>query len=216
LVERSTAAPDPAQAASEATTVRTAGVNEGPGVAGVLARAFYDDPVLSWFFRDDSRRMAQLESVFGFLGDRVWFVHKLTYTTDRVVAAAVWVPPERWRVSPLDQLRMMPGFVASLGLRDLPHALRGFNLLESKHPHDRHYYLPLVGVEPSWQGKGLGTAVMRPMLERCDHERVPAYLEATTPRNRALYERVGFEVVDEFSFPKGPPMWPMRRAPRTA
>ena len=205
--------PDPAQAAKEGGSVRGAREDEFPRVAGVLARSFYDDPVLSWFFGDDSRRLEQLERLFGFFGSKVWFPHELTYTTEGVIGAAVWVPPEQWRVGVLDQLRMMPGFVSSVGLRDLPHALRGFNLMESKHPNDRHYYLPLVGVEPNWQGRGIGTALLQPMLERCDREGVAAYLEATTPRNRTCYERVGFEVVEEFSFPKGPPLWPMRREP---
>ena len=206
---------DPAQAATERSSVRMAREDERSRLVGVLARAFYDDPVLSWFFRDDSRRLGQLEGVFGLLGSKAWFPHDLTYTTDGVVGAAIWVPPDRWRVGVLDQVRMSPGFVSSLGLRDLPRALRGFNLMESKHPHDTHYYLPLVGVEPNWQGKGLGSALLQPMLERCDGEGVAAYLEATSPRNRACYERAGFVVVEEFSYPKGPPMWPMRREPRS-
>jgi GNAT superfamily N-acetyltransferase len=207
-------APNPAQAAEEGSSVRKASEPELPRVVSVLARAFYDDPVSSWFFRDDSRRMGQLERTFAFFGSKLWFSHELTYTTEGVVGAAVWVPPEQWHVGVLDQLRMLPGFVSSVGLRDLPRGLRGFNLMESKHPHDRHYYLPVVGVDSTWQGKGIGTALLEPMLERCDREGVAAYLEATAPRNRTCYERVGFEVVEEVTFPKGPPMWTMRREPR--
>lgn len=207
---------DHARSATQRSSVRELRDDERARVAEALARAFHDDPVFRWFLPDDSRRIHQLERIFAFLGGRVWFPHGLTFTTEDVVGAAIWVPPERWRVGILDQLRLTPGLVSSVGLRDLPRMLRGFNRIESKHPHDRHYYLPIVGVEPSSQGRGIGTALLRPMLESCDRERLPAYLQATTPRNLACYERAGFEVVEELRLPGGPPIWPMRREPRTA
>jgi GNAT superfamily N-acetyltransferase len=207
------APPDPAQAAGEAASIRPAEESEHARVADALTHAFYDDPVMNWFFPDDSRRMGQLEGLFSFFGGEAWFPHELTYTTDAAAGAAAWVPPDKWRVSILEQLRMMPGFVSAIGWRDLPRSLRGFNMMESKHPHEPHYYLPAVGVRPEWQGKGLGSALLRPMLERCDRERSPAYLEATAPRNKACYERLGFEVTHELTFPKGPTMFGMWREP---
>lgn len=102
--------PDPAQAAQEGSSVRKARGEERTQVVRVLARAFYSDPVSTWFFRQDSRRMEQLERVFGFFGSRVWFPHDLTYTTEHVAGAAVWIPPEQWRVSVFGQLWMMLGW----------------------------------------------------------------------------------------------------------
>jgi hypothetical protein len=54
---------------------------------------------------------------------------------------------------------------------------------------------------------------MRPTLDRCDAEGLSAYLEATSERNAALYERLGFRAGGELRLGTSPPLWPMRRAP---
>ena len=67
---------------------------------------------------------------------------------------------------------------------------------------------------PEWQGRGIGSALMGPVLERCDAERMPAYLNAGSARSRDLYARHGFEVTEEFRLPDGgPPLWRMWREP---
>lgn len=115
-----------------------------------------------------------------------------------------------------DQLRLLPRVARNAG-RYLPRVLTTISFTESKHPLEPHYYLPALGVEPEWQGGGVGSALMRPILERCDREGFPAYLEASTPRNRALYERHGFELVEEVRVPRGgPPLWRMWREPRSS
>ena len=214
--ERSTGetAATPRDAGEEAASVRAIRTDERDRIVAALARAFYDDPVQKWFFPDDRRRMARLNRVFALLGREIWFPHQLTYTTDRLAGAVVCIPPERWRMGFARRARLAPRFAATIGLRDLPRAIRGFNLLESKHPARPHYYVAIIGVEPGRQGKGLGTALFGPLLERWDSEAADAYLEATSLRSRACYERLGFELLEEFSYPQGPPSWTMWRAPR--
>jgi hypothetical protein len=55
---------------------------------------------------------------------------------------------------------------------------------------------------------------MRPILDRCDREHAWAYLDATSGRNKRLYERHGFEAEAEYAPEGGPPLWPMWREPR--
>ena len=62
------------------------------------------------------------------------------------------------------------------------------------------------------QGQGVGSMLMQPTLERADSARVPTYIEASSERSAALYERLGFLHMGVFELPDGgPPVWPMRR-----
>ena len=83
------------------------------------------------------------------------------------------------------------------------------------HPKaEPHWYLAFLGIEPSEQGKGLGSALLRPVLERCDSEGTPAYLETSNERNLPFYQRHGFEVVQQCGIPDGPHFWGMWRVAR--
>lgn len=72
----------------------------------------------------------------------------------------------------------------------------------------------MIGVEPYAQGRGLGGALMRHAVARCDEEELPAYLESTNPRNISLYVRFGFEILGEIREGACPVVTPMLRKPR--
>ena len=82
------------------------------------------------------------------------------------------------------------------------------------HPSEPHWYLPFIGVDPSHQGEGYGSALMAHGLIPCDRDKTPAYLESTNPRNIPLYERFGFKVIGTIQAGPSPPIFPMLRKPR--
>jgi len=86
--------------------------------------------------------------------------------------------------------------------------------MEQSHPDPPHWYLPLIGVEPNAQGRGVGGALMRHVVARCDDEGALAYLESSNPRNITLYERHGFEVMGTIQVGPGPIIAAMLRTPR--
>jgi ribosomal protein S18 acetylase RimI-like enzyme len=211
---------DQRAAYEQARSVRKGDVAGIEAMADALACAFFEDPVFSWVLRHDPRRMRVLCSGFALFLRRIWLEHGQTYTTAGKVGAAVWEPPGMWKLGVAKQLGLLP---AMLGVfrRHSPRVLRALTLLEGGHPaepgYPEHYYLAFLGVHPEWQGRGLGASLLAPVLKRCDGERKPAFLEASSPRNRALYERHGFEVMEEFALGRdAPPQWRMWREPSSA
>jgi GNAT superfamily N-acetyltransferase len=185
-----------------------------PQLAEALARAFHDDPGWSHLLPDPDVRPERLRLFFDTELRGLALSKGLVWTTDDVVGGAVWAAAGDWRVPVTTTLRELRPMTRVFGTR-LPLAFRSRLLMEGRHPRKPlHWYLAFMGVAPEWQGKGLGTALMRPALDRLDQEGIPAYLESSTPRSRALYLRNGFEVTDEFNLPSsGPPLWQMWREP---
>jgi ribosomal protein S18 acetylase RimI-like enzyme len=204
--EREQEAPEEAEGARLAT-------EEDVGVlAGALARAFADDPVMAWLFGEDAgRRGARLRRFFGYEARRHRRRGEVLTTPDRA-GASFWSPPDNWRTSTADLLRAMPFIGMAVGPR-LPRAVRGFELIEAAHPRAPHWYLAVVGTDPAAQGKGVGTRLLRPVLDRCDHAGLGAYLESSKERNIPYYQRFGFMVTGEIRLPDGPTLWPMWREP---
>jgi GNAT superfamily N-acetyltransferase len=192
---------------------RVGALAELDSLSATLAAAFADDPVFGWLIPRPQRRLARLQRFFRLeIAHVVWRSGGCAWTSSDLAGASLELPPGRWRMPLTAQLAHGPAFTRVFGAR-LAHALVLIAKMEHLHLREPHYYIPYVGVEPRAQGQGLGTRLMTATLRRCDEQRRPAYLEATTERNAALYARLGFEHLGPFRLGGSPPLWPMRRPP---
>jgi ribosomal protein S18 acetylase RimI-like enzyme len=185
-------------------------------LAGVLGRAFYRDPIMVWMLPDDARRAKALPRMFATMTRHHFLAGGGCEVAQNgsIGAAALWDPPGQWKQSGRDELLMMPGFIWAFGRR-VSAGRAVAELMKEAHPEEPHWYLAVIGSDPTVRGAGFGQALMRSRLDRCDAEHAPAYLESSNPDNVPYYQRFGFEVTGEIKLPDGgPSMWPMWRAQR--
>lgn len=189
--------------------VRSATESERQAVIDVITLAFTTDPMARWSFPAPATYLAVMPDVIEAFGGAA-FAHGTAHLVEGGAAAAMWLPPG---VHP-DTDRL-----AELAERHTPPEQRDamskvFEQMDSYHPAEPCWYLPLIGVDPVRQGRGHGGALLRHALERCDRERMPAYLESSNPRNVPLYERHGFESIGKIQAGSSPTVIPMLRRPR--
>jgi ribosomal protein S18 acetylase RimI-like enzyme len=199
-----------------ASPIRRAVAGDLENVADILSAASENDPFVVWMFPDTQSRRRRVRQIFLFVLSRL-DADRHCYVADQ--GAAVWVTPGAWKMSSWQELQAIPGLARAAG-RSLPRALYGGAVLDQHHPKEPlHWYLEALGVAPGYQGRGIGSRLVEPMLERCDAERWPAYLETANARSLAFYERLGFRVSEEFGQrrgprrPGGPRIWAMWRKP---
>jgi GNAT superfamily N-acetyltransferase len=193
---------------------RPARATELPALATMLAHAFLDDPVARWSCSPDRLRPRVIERLFG-MRLRDLHAHREIWTTDELASVAVWAPPDRWRTTTRQDIAYASCLLHPRLLIRMPMVVRGLLGVEGMHPKEPpHWYLAILGTDPSAKGRGLGSAMMGPVLEGCDRDGVPAYLESSTERNLDFYGRHGFRLTGEFKLSRGPRVWPMWRNPR--
>jgi len=193
--------------------VRAAHRREVAPIAHMLARAFLEDPVSVAFFPDPARRPAHLRRFFAAQLIHHYLPRGEVATSDSLESAALWMPP-RPRPARLADRVALGATALSFG-RAYPLAQRLGAVLARRHPRVPHYYLGILGTDPVHQRHGHASALLAPMLERCDTEGALAYLECSLEANLAFYARFGFAVREEVLVTRtGPRLWLMERRAR--
>jgi ribosomal protein S18 acetylase RimI-like enzyme len=184
-------------------------------VIDCLTAAFATDPVMSWIGRRDAKRDAGRRAMFGFLVDKLGLPGRELWTADDHSAAALWIPPERadMKLPWWEEVRLFPTIVSFTGVAGLPRVDAFRKAADKHHPKTKpHFYLMTIGVEPKFQGQGLGSALLEANLAAIDTKGLPTYLESSNEKNVPLYRRHGYQVINEFRpVSDGPPLWGMWR-----
>lgn len=189
-----------------------------PSAGALLADAFFNDTFNSYIFPDPQQR-AQVLPWYFTASVREGAFLKGVYTTVGIVnGVAVCAPPhagkrtaERAKQSGLDQTSIRFGPEAYGRFMNLIDYLARLSQKVVPYPH---WYLSLLGVSPIYQGKGIGGALLAPVLQQADREGMPCYLETFEHKNIAFYQRYGFRPIATDTEPQSQlPFWAMEREP---
>jgi GNAT superfamily N-acetyltransferase len=192
--------------------------NDRKEVIAVTARAFWSDPLFDFFTGDLLHEYRLLPTIFdAYMKDLAGPEAEVTVADDRgqILGIAGWLAPGSLPRSPGDEARRTAR--AAVMLLRGTHRMKAFRLLrevERHHPREPHWYLSLLATDPTAQGKGIGSALLAPVLARCDDQEMIAYTETQKEANVPWYARAGFTVAHEVRLPETPPIWCLKREPR--
>jgi GNAT superfamily N-acetyltransferase len=190
-------------------TVSLVGEDERPRALDTLVLAFAADPVERWLYPQADSYLGSFRRFLVAFGGRA-FAEQAAWKIGECSAVALWLPPGT--EPDADVLVATLTDTVATDQHDVMFAVLG--QMEEAHPTYPHWYLPWLGVDPAVQGRGLGTALLRPGLAAVDQSHLPAYLETPNPRTIPFYERLGFEVTAQAQAGTCPPMTCMLRQAR--
>lgn len=196
--------------------IRTAGAETGDKalVKNTIASAFADDPLLNWIVLQDARRMQLIDRLVNTTVELFMPVGE-TFIETGGKGCALWVKPAAPALSLWQTARVtaMLGMVA--GFRRLPEMISFYSQFERLAPPGPAFHLFYLAVLPEARGQGMGSALLQPVLQHCDDDGIPAYLENSNKVNLPLYERHGFQLTRQWRITDiGPLIWCMYREPQ--
>jgi len=190
--------------------IKTAATASGEAsIIEVLVRANWADPAARWVWPDSQQFLTHFPSFVRAFGGKA-FAHGSAYYVDGYTGAALWLPPD---VHP-DENALIALLQRTVSEQIQKDFFPVFEQMGRYHPSKPHWYLPLMGVDPSQQGKGFGSALLQHTLMQFDRDNKIAYLESSNPRNISLYKRHGFELLGTIQTGTSPSIAPMLRRPK--
>lgn len=190
-----------------------ASLEERSQVVNAMCGAFFDDRIYRWLVPDDAQRRSSAAIFYSRFVDACW-PHGGVFTAAQGAGAALWLPPGKQLVPDDEAEAFVKELIDSAGDDAASERMAQLmQLLDEYHPTDTCWYLAFMGVEPAAQGQGIGGDLLAAVLTQADRDGVPAYLEASCPDNRRLYERHGFRTVRELTVADSPAIYAMWRLP---
>jgi GNAT superfamily N-acetyltransferase len=173
-----------------------------------IVLAFRADPAARWMYPSPQQYLKNFPNFVRTFGAKA-FDSETVYYIDGYSGAAFWLPPQTEPDS-----EAIGAFLQQTISEQQEEVFAVLEQMGSYHPHEPHWYLAILGVEPTRQKKGYGSALMKPTLAECDRDRTIAYLESSNPINIPFYEKHGFEVIGKIQAGESPIIFPMLRYPQ--
>lgn len=167
-------------------------------ISTVLSKAFYTDPNYQYIMPNPEKRFSQIKWWMEIML-RYGFKYGEVYVSSGIEGAAIWLGPNYPLVNDFQIARMgLICFPLKIGMSGLTRMLHVMNKWEQLHKQElaKHMYLMIVGVDPDFQGKGIGSALLAPVLAKADRDGLTCYLETVTERDVRFYQKNDFVIVN--------------------
>ena len=184
----------------------------------VLSESFFDYPMFTFYFSDPKRRTRYLSWYFRNILNCA-LCYGEVYTTPEISGVIFTLPPGHTKISAWEYIQngfFLTPFV--LGFRKYKQSMDCESFVGYTHEilmeNRLHYYLWGLAVHPSQKSKGIGAALMQPVLAKADARKMPIYLETHDENNIQYYQKHGFDLIHTVRIPRYElPIWCMLREP---
>jgi GNAT superfamily N-acetyltransferase len=186
-----------------------------PKIIEILTQSFDKELLTKWVVKQDTRRTRRMQALMDYAFEKAFPTNEI-YLSQENAGVAIWDYPNQKKTT-LQSIWRDIAFAFTVCSPERAFQIAKMeSYIQGMHPKSKFLHLWFLGVLPPYQGKGVGSSLMNPVLLQCDQEKLPVYLETSNPKNVAIYSKKGFKVFHEWNIlGTGPTVWFMHRAPQS-
>jgi ribosomal protein S18 acetylase RimI-like enzyme len=176
-----------------------AGYNDKEHVASILTEAFDDNKSVNYIIKQDRNRTQRIQRLMEYAFDMAYNFGDVFLSDDRLACALVLFPDQQ-KTTLQSILLDIKLAISCVGLSHIKRALDRESRIKKLHPKTPICHLWFVGVTPTAQNRGIGSALLNDIIKESASLHRPVYLETSTLKNIPWYEKSGFSIYHEFDF----------------
>ena len=168
-------------------------------IVDILASSFDDNKSVNYIVKQDRKRAQRMRKLMEYSFD-VCYLFGDVFLTDDKKGCALIVLPDQKKTNLKSILLDAKLAISCVGLSNIKKAMDRESKINKIHPKGLMYYLWFIGVDPKEQNKGIGSRLLKEVIEEGASKKRPIYLETSTLKNLPWYEKFGFTIYNKLDF----------------
>jgi len=165
-------------------------------VISILAESFNDNQSVNYIVKQDKQRNRRIRKLMAYSFDVCYLYGEVLLTEDKSGCALILFPDKK-KNNLKSILLDMNLIVSCIGIFNISKAMNRESKIKKLQPGELMYYLWFIGVDPDQQNKGIGSSLIKEVIEEARSRQRPVYLETSTLKNIPWYEKFGFRIYNE-------------------
>ena len=165
-------------------------------IVEILAESFNDNKSVNYIIKQDKKRSQRIRKLMEYSFE-VCYIFGDVFLTDDKKGCALILLPDKKRTNFKSILLDVKLIITCTGLANLGKAMSRETKIKKLHPKELMYYLWFIGVDKKEQNKGIGTALLKEVINQGISMNRSVYLETSTMKNIPWYEKFGFKIYNE-------------------
>jgi hypothetical protein len=170
--------------------------NDKALVVNLLAQSFDDNQSVNYIVKQDSKRIQRIRILMDYSFEICSLFGAIYLSNDKKACALILFPDQK-RTTLKSILMDLKLILFCVGLSGIQKTLRRESLIKKIQPNEKMYYIWFIGTDKSNQHSGIGSKLLKEIIEDSNSKNLPIYLETSTLKNLPWYEQFGFKIYHE-------------------